>query len=90
MLRFEFLNFRILNLSFECLHFLCHESYVTCLSLYSIQNYENVFPWKNILPYLTQIEDMTTSARRKLAKESKQVDGFFQDALRRNCFDAFE
>ena len=29
-----------------------------------------------LLPYLTQIEGITSRARRKLVKESKQVDGF--------------
>ena len=37
-----------------------------------------------LLPYLTQIEGITSSARRKLLRESKKVDGFIQDALPRN------
>ena len=39
-----------------------------------------------LLPYLTQLEGITSSERCK----SKQVDGFVQDTLLRNCFDAFE
>ena len=48
------------------------------------------FPWKNILTYLTLLEGITSTARRKLEKESKPVDGFIQDALKRNCSDALQ
>ena len=43
-----------------------------------------------MLPLLTKIKIITSSARRKLVKESKQVEGFAQDTLNRNCFDVFE
>ena len=43
-----------------------------------------------MLPYLTKIEGTTSSAPRKLVKESRQMAGFAQDALNRNCFDFFE
>ena len=37
-----------------------------------------------LLPYLTQTEGVTSSAGRKLLRESKKVVGFIQDALLRN------
>ena len=43
-----------------------------------------------MVSYRTKIDSITSSARRKLVKQSKQVDGFAQDALNRNCFDVFE
>ena len=43
-----------------------------------------------LIPYPTQIEGIPSSAKCKLVKEFKQVDGFVQNALQRNCFDVFE
>ena len=43
------------------------------------------------MPLFTPItEGITSNARRKLIKDSTQVDGFVQNVLERNCFDALE
>ena len=45
---------------------------------------------QQLIPHLIQIENITSNARRKLIKDSTQVDGFVQDALERSCFDVYK
>ena len=37
-----------------------------------------------------QVEVITSNARRKLVRDSTQIDRIVQDVLERNCFDALE